>query len=538
MSFTISDILFIIVCTLLMSLPASYEPHHFAKALFAGALVQSFGYTLLLWLFTRKSAGIKKFVFTFLFVLFFIETFTYLRFDSRFNPSILTIILQTSIQETIEFLKTFVFSFSVLALIVVTVVVYYLLFKLIFNSDRLVGYIRKIQLFIMSVIISFSFSLFFLPLPFPLGHNTLNELFVSVDFVRNKHEEIEVMKEMLDRIEIYDTPEKDHVPVIVLVIGESFNKYHSSLYGYGLPTSPYLEKERDKGQLIVYSNAKSPTNGTSFAMRYVFTLKTCDNNSSLERQCILMPGVFKKSGYSVSYFDNQYTRSSGGALDYSCAYFLNPQYINDSCFDYRNTETCQYDGDFIDKYRDSLSKSNNSLNIIHLTGQHFDAESRYPEGFGVFGSKDIEKMRRPDLNDSERQKVAAYDNATRYNDYVLNKIIQLFNDRDAVVIYFSDHGEQVYDGKQHYFGRTFGSVHDEETIKNVYQIPFMIWCSELFRTKHPEKYQALVDSKDDTICCDDIPYLLFDLADIDFNYSCNQRSFIHHSYQPHQTVYE
>ena len=33
-----------------------------------------------------------------------------------------------------------------------------------------------------------------------------------------------------------------HAPLIVLVIGESFNKYHSSLYGYELKTNPLLEK--------------------------------------------------------------------------------------------------------------------------------------------------------------------------------------------------------------------------------------------------------------------------------------------------------
>ena len=534
-SVTISDILFIIVCTLLLSLPASYEPHHFAKTLFIGAFIQSLAYSLLIWLLINKSVGLKKVVFTILFVLFFIETFTYFRFDSRFNPSILTIILQTSIQEISEFFKTFVFSYSILGFVFLTVVVYFILYKLLFKCTKLVGYIDKLQLLILSIFILFGFSLFVLPLPVPLGHNTVNELFISADFVRNKHEEIEVMKQMLDKIEIYDTPKSDDAPVIVLVLGESFNKYHSSLYGYNLATSPFLVKERDKGQLIVYSDAKSPTNGTSFAMRYVFTLKSCDNDSNLERQCILMPGVFRKSGYRVHYFDNQYTRSSGGALDYSCGYFLNPQYINDYCFDYRNTETSPYDGEFIEKYKDRFAKQNKSLNIIHLMGQHFDAECRYPDQFRIFSSKDIQ---RPDLDESERQQVAVYDNATRYNDYVLSRIIHYFSDTDAVIIYFSDHGEQVYDGKQHYFGRTFGSIRDEETLKNVYQIPFMVWCSESFKAKHSDKYQALVDSKDDTICCDDVPYLLFDLAGIDFNYSCRQRSFIDHSYQPHQTVYE
>ena len=34
---------------------------------------------------------------------------------------------------------------------------------------------------------------------------------------------------------------------------------------------------------------------------------------------------------------------------------------------------------------------------------------------------------------------------TLYNDYVLKNIIDLFRDKNTVVLYFSDHGEEIYD---------------------------------------------------------------------------------------------
>ena len=40
---------------------------------------------------------------------------------------------------------------------------------------------------------------------------------------------------------------------IVVVIGESFNKYHSSLYGYSHNTNPNLLEERRKGNLYVFT---------------------------------------------------------------------------------------------------------------------------------------------------------------------------------------------------------------------------------------------------------------------------------------------
>ena len=45
--------------------------------------------------------------------------------------------------------------------------------------------------------------------------------------------------------------EADSVDV-VFVIGESFIKWHSSLYGYRLPTSPVLDEELRRGRLAVF----------------------------------------------------------------------------------------------------------------------------------------------------------------------------------------------------------------------------------------------------------------------------------------------
>ena len=40
--------------------------------------------------------------------------------------------------------------------------------------------------------------------------------------------------------------------------------------------------------------------------------------------------------------------------------------------------------------------------------------------------------------------IADYDNATLYNDIVLSKIVDLFRQQEAIVIYLSDHGEDCY----------------------------------------------------------------------------------------------
>ena len=520
------DVLWVLVCTLLLCIPAGYEPRHFAKVLFAGAFVQSLFYALVAWWLTRRSSWGRVAVFTIAYLLFIVETFTFVFFQSRFDPGILTLILQTNGREVNEFFQTFVCSASTLLFLAAVVVVYGLLLW-IFGSAR-----SHVKLWLVLVSAAL-FMVTLLPLPFPIGQNTVNELVMSVSFVQEKHGEIALMKQAIDDIEVYAYPEKEDAPVIVLVIGESFNRNHSSLYGYGLETSPMMERERAEGRLTVFTDVHTPTNGTDYAMRYLFTLKGCESDHADSSQYVLMPAVMKKAHYSVAYFDNQYTRSSGGSLDYSCGYFLNPTYINDHCFDYRNAETKEYDGNFISSCRKQFLTGHRSLNIIHLQGQHFNAAHRYPASHGVFSASDIQ---RSDLSESQRQQVAEYDNATRYNDYVLGIIIDSFRKTDAVVIYLSDHGEQIYDGSEQNYGRAFSGEQDEETLRNVYHIPMMIWCSDGYIAHHAEQYQRIQASAERKFCSADIPYLLFDLAGVDFNHNRREQSVIDSLFKPHETI--
>ena len=62
-------------------------------------------------------------------------------------------------------------------------------------------------------------------------------------------------------------------------------------------------------------------------------------------------------------------------------------------------------------------------------------------------------INRPELNNAQRNDVAHYLNATLYNDMVVDSIIRMFDNRNAVVMYLSDHGEEVHNFRNQY-GRT------------------------------------------------------------------------------------
>jgi len=108
---SLSDVIFIIVCTMLMSLPASYEPNHFAKALFGGAFIQSLAYSIIIAWLTRETITARILILVLSSLLFYVETYCFFYFGSRLNPGIMTLILQTTPREIIEFIQTFIWFF-------------------------------------------------------------------------------------------------------------------------------------------------------------------------------------------------------------------------------------------------------------------------------------------------------------------------------------------------------------------------------------------------------------------------------------------
>ena len=533
-----------IVCFVLLTLPASYEilegKRHFASVLTAVAGIQS---VLMLgvihyvdkyfFLINKTVSYILRWIFLIILLLLFAtETVSYFLFNSRMNPFVLSTIMQTNYHEIKEFFTLYslkAFSLFIILFILVVLSLFYLLMKRI-NTYTFKSCSWRDAL---SVVALLSVGFIFMNLQIPPGQNTIVRIIDSANAIQNNH--LDLKKIAADNRLLKVSSVKGITPHIVLIIGESFNKYHSNLYGYLLNTNPQLKSEIDRGRLLVFTDAVSPVKFTNQAMLHLFLLNNCNSKENDNLQTILMPAVFKKAGYQVNYYDNQYTRMQGGTFDYSCGYFLNPSDIDGQCFDYRSDKLFHYDEDFLNEYADRISNNTNTktFDIIHLYGQHIPFGSRYPDGYGKFSAKDI---KRSDLTENERETVTEYDNATLYNDEQIARILHWFDNDDALVVYISDHGEQVYDDARHLLGRDFTDDYSPEQIKCLYEIPMMVWCSEKFQSMHAECFQQLKEAVDKPICIDDIAWLLFSIAGIEFDGYKSWHSPVNPDYRPHRRM--
>ena len=531
----VKDITFIAVATLLLSVPSGFTADHFAKVMFAGSFLQTFAYTIPLAALTARSTLWRNVALSMIVVLFALEVYVFTKLGCRINANILSLILQTNANEAWEYLNLHVLSIGFFISIITIAAATTAICVFINKLNAVAFTIGKKSIIATAVVLALFIAYTWMPKFAPIGKNSIHNLVNSMGFVVDSHNDIALYEQMIDRIEITHYPDSNQSPAIVLIVGESFNRNHSNLYGYPLNTQPRLKAEADSGNLLVFTNCTTPSLSTNKCIKFLFTHSRCTSaDEDKETSHIIMPAVFRRAGFRVSYLDNQYTRTFCQYTDFTCGYFLNPPKINDACFDVRNDELCPYDGDFVDRYGNEIQTAPGTLSIIHIMGQHFDSSQRYPEEFDAFHADVIDRR---DLSESQREQVAQYDNATLYNDYTISKIIDRYRNSDAVIIYIADHGEQIYDGPNHYFGRGFlCSFYDDEPYDNIFRIPVMIWMSPTFSARHSDAALRLRNAVDRQFCSDDLPFLLYDLAGIDFNYNDKSRSLIHDLYIPHKTI--
>ena len=294
---------------------------------------------------------------------------------------------------------------------------------------------------------------------------------------------------------------------MIVIIGESHSVYHTSLYGYGKQTYPLMEDRERNGELFVFQNAVTTNDVTALVMNSVFSLDSMGVNFN---DYPLFPAVFKAAGFKTALYDNEYLADES-------LYLMTNSTLSNLLYDQRNTSYYDYDGDMI---RDiSFFKDSLALYVLHLAGHHVRYDKRYPQSFAKFKTSDYGGSH----SDAQKKEIAAYDNACLYNDYIINEVIRKFEDDNAVMIYFSDHGEEVYDIRGY---RGHGTAKYTPDIRYQLRVPFWIWLSDKYKEEYPLVADKLRKALGLHVKTDDIPYFLLELADIDTEWMKPDRSFI------------
>ena len=440
------------------------------------------------------------------------ESYLLLNFDTYITPVILTFLFQTNIGEASGFVSAFVLTWTFAAYLGGLVSIITLLWLAIrYGSRKIVQaswvkYFVLAMFFVATTLYSFKFARTTLAAQFPYTAVTR-----FVNSISNYSKILEADRMICRETGIIESDITN--PVVVVVIGESFNKYHSSLYGYKKRTNPLLEQYRDSSELYVFEDVRCPYNHTNSMLKELFSLHSMDSPMEWNEYPMFCQ-ILKEGGYHVSFISNQVSAVSDDHWSDFGSYFFQYPEVSSRSFDYRNVDLYQYDEGVLaelDKVASTIETY--EFTMLQLNGQHIFAKTRFPgENWTRFVLEDYLGDRR-DLSDSHLQLIADYDNATLYNDYVVSEIIKRYEYKEAILIYLSDHGEEIYDYRK-FMGRDHGDVPTSQEIKYQYHVPFMIYVSKTYRSRHPETVKAISEARQRPFMTDDLSHLVLGLSGI------------------------
>lgn len=405
-------------------------------------------------------------------ILIWIETVFYYLYNINFNASSIYVLLESSSSDIEDF---FVSKFDLL-LVGFSLAIFTPLFFIIpFLSKKFKrfswflrpsNFKRTLTAIVTSVFIVFVFKWTKLGsqnLPYLLS-KTSSQYKKKVDYINNQ--------DLTDKIGYFKNSireSKNLKETFVIVIGESHTRQKMSIYGYHRTTNPKLESIKE--ELTIFDKVISSSTSSNKALSNSFTYYI----DSLKTKKASIIQLFNSVGFKTYWLSNQAPLADNSFISEMVKAADETKFINILNPD----KSTPYDMELLKPFNDALKDSyTKKVIFIHLLGNHQDYNKRYPKEFQAFQNKDT---KHPDIETI----IDYYDNATVYNDYVINTIINDLRkiDGSSFMLYFSNHGEDVYETTD-----SFGHSEEEPT-KPMYDIPFILWSSEGFKKDRPFRYR-------------------------------------------------
>lgn len=501
----------------------------------------------------RLRLVVKALMYSFLYPLYIIDTFCFVKFGTTINPSMLLLVGETNAGEATEFFQNYlstdilISEVGIIMLIPLCHIIMVLTCRMLKFKMPKLRLKRYVALLIdILIIAALAASAYFGAYENKdlyqktMSKQTIGEVEHSLAY--RPHTEMyqppmrlafsirsnQLIAQQLDNLmATLDKAEVDSCDMkstnIVLIIGESFNKRHAQLYGYDKKNMPNQVRLEKSGLLTKLDDAIAPWNLTSFVFKHLMTTY-CVGDTADWCDYPLFCLMFRKAGYRVTFLTNQFLPQAKEAVyDFSGGFFINNEKLSAEQFDVRNDKLHVFDEGLLSDY-DNLNANANgnqpqtsNLFIFHLMGQHVNYRIRCPNSKKRWGADTYPNDM--DMPARRRKMMADYDNAVWYNDSVVNQIVERFKKQDAIIIYMPDHGEEVFGpGARHFCGRMHDAIITKRLADEEFRIPMWIYCTPKYRRNHPDVFKAIKRAKGKKYMTDATSHLLLGLAGIHSKY--------------------
>ena len=275
------------------------------------------------------------------------------------------------------------------------------------------------------------------------------------------------------------TARQDSTPELyILVIGEAARSDNFGLNGYERATTPRLQK---RSNLVSFPNAYSQAGITEQSVPHMLSRISITLHEKVLKEKTL-PEAFQEAGYEASWLTNKsralYLQRVLDAMDRR---FETGKDMN---------TTNNYDELLLSPLQEVLrDNATKRFIVVHTMGSHWRYDTRYTSEFEQFTPSLGKEFRLTMISPDNKQRlVNAYDNTICYTDYFLDSLISLTEQLKipAVVMYMSDHGENLYDDERNLV------LHGNYSASRwLFHVPLIIWYSDAYASLYPDKVQQL-----------------------------------------------
>jgi len=266
------------------------------------------------------------------------------------------------------------------------------------------------------------------------------------------------------------TPQPDSLDIVV-ILGESMRADHLQLNGYPRETNPLLSR---RSNVVSFPNICSQYTHTLASVPVILT-RADTLHPEYQYMETSFAAILRQCGYHTAWISNQDMGETFAHFPAECdtAIWAN---AGKSPFVFSGW----YDEELLPFMDEQLSLHNpRNLLILHCIGSHWYYNNHVPESHNYFLPVTDNRVV---TNNTREQVINSYDNTARYVDFFVDSVIQRLEDRCAVLVYLSDHGESLGED-----GNWLHATGAEETKHPA----CLVWYSDRYAHIYPEKVQAL-----------------------------------------------
>jgi glucan phosphoethanolaminetransferase (alkaline phosphatase superfamily) len=305
-------------------------------------------------------------------------------------------------------------------------------------------------------------------------------------------------------------------PLVLVYIGESTNRS----WLYRELKQQIQGTDLDKN-LVLFSDVVSPASHTYLSLFRALSVSSDPARDQLTNdQELLRPNlisVLNENGATTVWYSNQPGNDWVGAL---FGHEAIEEYFSDKDAGGRNASLRKKDHEVLPNLIERLKSSHSKrwVGFFHSYAGHFDYCDNIPETSvarvsdpiatlpftAVYGDMSVFS------HDMQQRKVNCYRNAMAYVANNIEFTMQALSrfDSPAVLIYFSDHGEDVLEGTAHDSGRpSFRKI----------EVPFAVYFNDAAKREYGKKFESAVDNKDAKYSLEWAADSIMDIAGVSYN---------------------